>query len=206
MKQFLLTLTTLLCTLSTLSAEDIKKTDVYARIKKSINAVPAIDTHDHLQTFDNIPGRVNTPQGRGINLYSVWSVSYFRGTSRVTPWPASGQFDEWWKSSKHDFDNSRALSFYRYMLTGFRDLYGIDFDTITDKQALQLNKRIFENYKNDKWLNNVITNKANIELMFIDPHWARLKFPYEYKFSVPVFNVTTIMQGESSRSTEVTAR
>ncbi|MBM4075332.1 MAG: hypothetical protein FJ267_06790 [Planctomycetes bacterium] len=66
---------------------------------------------------------------------------------------------------------------------------------MTDDQAAELNRRIMENDQNDRWLNEVITKKANIELMLIDPYWARLKFPREYKFSVPVLNVTTIMSG-----------
>ncbi len=193
-KPFLSFFSFVLLALPSVHAQDIKKTQIYVRIKKSIDAVPAIDTHEHLRTFDGIPGRVNTPQGQGLNLYSIWKGSYYPWTSRLTAWPASGNFDEWWKESKDDFDNSRALSFYRYMLPAFRDLYGVDFDSITDEQAKELNQRIFENNRNDKWLQDVITNKANIELMFIDPYWARFKFPAEYKFAVPVFNVTTLMR------------
>src|SRR4029077_1636359 len=78
---------------------------------------------------------------------------------------------------------------------GFRDLYGIDFDVITDQQARELNDKIFANYKSDKWLVDVVTRRANIELMFIDPYWARLQFGRAYKFSVPVLNVTEIISG-----------
>ena len=97
------------------------------------------------------------------------------------------------ESGQHDFDNARATSFYRYLLPAFRDLYGVDFDTITDEQARELNDRIFANYQDDKWLIDVITRRANIELMLIDPYWARLQFGRAYKFSVPVLNVTEIM-------------
>src|SRR5262249_9078368 len=76
-----------------------------------------------------------------------------------------------------------------------RDLYGVDFDTITAEQARALNDRIFANYKDDKWLVDVITRRANIELMLIDPYWARLQFGRAYKFSVPLLNVTEIIRG-----------
>jgi predicted TIM-barrel fold metal-dependent hydrolase len=78
---------------------------------------------------------------------------------------------------------------------GFRDLYGVDFDTITADEARRLNDRIFANYKDDKWLIDVITRRANIELMFIDSYWARLQFARAYQFSVPILNVTEIMRG-----------
>jgi hypothetical protein len=175
-------------------ADDIKQTELYARIKKSINAVHAIDTHDHLRSFDAIPARVETPAGKGMTLYSLWTGSYYRWTHPLTPWPESGDFDAWWQQAKHSFDDARAASFYRYLLPAFRDLYGVDFETITDDEAHQLNEQIFSNYQDDTWLLDVITQRANIELMFVDPFWARLQFPQDYQFSVPVFNVTTIMQ------------
>ena len=176
-------------------AEDVKQSRIFARIKQSIDAVPAIDTHDHLRSFKLIPHRVATERGTGLTLFSLWAGSYYTWTNPLTPWPSSGSFDQWWIKASHDFDNARATSFYRYLLPAFRDLYDVDFDTITAEQARRLNDRIFENYRNDKWLLDVVTRKANIELMFIDPYWARLQFAREYHFSVPLLNVTTIMRG-----------
>ena len=177
------------------SGNDIKTTEVYRRTKGRIDAVPAIDTHEHLRAFSELPNQVQTSRGRGMTLYSLWRSSYFTRIHRVTPWPAGGDFDAWWQRAEHDFDNAHATSFYRYLLPAFRDLYGVDFDTITAEQARRLNDQIFDNYRDDTWLKDVITRRANIELMLIDPYWARLKFPREYKFSVPVLNVTTIMRG-----------
>ena len=41
-----------LCWGAPATAEDIKRTEVYARIRKALDVVPAIDTHDHLRPFD----------------------------------------------------------------------------------------------------------------------------------------------------------
>ena len=71
---------------------------------------------------------------------------------------------------------------------------------MTDEQARELNDRIFENDKSDKWLHHVITERANIELMLIDPYWARFKFERAYKFAVPVLNVTTMVDGYHASS------
>ena len=174
---------------------DIKTTQLYARIKSRLDEVRAVDTHDHLRPFDEIPNRVDTPDGRGMTLYSLWAHSYIRRTTHITPWPADGSFDTWWKEAHDDFDDARATSFYRYLLPAFRDLYDVRFDTITAEQAQDLNRRIFENYKSDDWLYEVVTERANIELMFIDPYWSRLQFAREYRFAVPILNVTTLMQG-----------
>ncbi len=199
MRQILLSLFTLFVALSTTSAhaDDIKKTDVYRRLKQHVDQIRLIDTHDHLAAFENLPNRVKTDQGEGMTLYSIWAGSYFPWVHPLAPWPASGKFSDWWKAAEHNFDNARATSFYRYLLPAFRDLYGVDFDTITPAQAADLNARIFANYRDDKWLRDVITNRAKIDLMLIDPYWNRLQLDRNYEFGMPVLNVSGLMKGTS---------
>jgi hypothetical protein len=181
-------------TTQTACAQDIKQTPLYGRIKAALDAVPAIDTHDHLRPFAEIPGRHHTPDGTGITLWSIWSTSYFPGLHTLTPWAEGMTFEQWWDKAQHDFDHARATSFYRYLLPAFRDLYGVDFDTITPEQARRLNDQIFANYQDDAWLLKVVAERANIELMLIDPYWARLKFERAWPFAVQVLNVNTLIQ------------
>jgi uncharacterized protein len=174
---------------------DTKQTATYRRLKAHLDSVAAIDTHDHPMPFETLRGRVQTEHGFGMTLFSMWQSSYYTWNSPLTPWPESGRFDDWWARAKHDFANARALSFYRYQLPAFQDLYGIDFDTITDEQARSLNARIFKNYEDARWFHEVVTGRANIELMLIDPYWARFTFTNAYPFAVPVINVTTLIGG-----------
>ncbi len=175
---------------------DVKQTAAYRRVKAHLDAVPAIDTHDHISPFDLLRGRVETVRGRGMTLYSLWRSSYYMRLNPLTAWPKSGKFDDWWPHARRDFDHARATSVYRYLLPAFTDLYGVDFDTITDEQARALNDRIFENYRDRRWLYEVITERANIELMVIDPYWNRLGFDaLEYPFAVPTVNVTKLIEG-----------
>jgi uncharacterized protein len=167
----------------------------YARIKAQLDSVPAIDTHDHLWPFDKLPGYVVTAEGKGMNLAGLWRNSYLTRVKAVTAWPAGGKFEDWWATAKHDFDDVRTVSFYRYQATALKDLYGVDFDQITDAQAAELNRRIYRNYLTKDWLFEVVTKKANIELMFNDPYWARFDFRTDYPFGVLVLNVTTLTRG-----------
>jgi len=180
---------------STVSADDVKTTDVYARIKAGVDAVSAINTHDHLMPFEKIGNRNQTDRGEGMTLRSIWAGSYFPWIHSLEPWPKDGSFDTWWSKAQHNFANARATSFYRYLLPAFQDLYGVDFDTITPKQARRLNDKIFENYETDKWLCEVITGRANIELMVVDAYWARLDFATHYPFTVSLCNVTSVVRG-----------
>src|SRR5438874_11989196 len=81
------------------------------------------------------------------------------------------------------------------MLPAFQDLCGADFDRITDEQAKDLNVRLRRNYRDCRWLYEVITEKANIELMLIDPYWGRFEFRTAYPFAVLVFDATTLVRG-----------
>lgn len=192
---FLMTLLMSSAMPSIVCGQDVKTTRTYTRIKASIDAVPAIDTHEHLRAFDRLPTRSKTPDGMAMTLHSIWSGSYYPWINPLTSWPADGEFDTWWKKAQFDFENARATSFYRSMLPAFQDLYNVDFDVITSEQARKLNQQIVNNYKTDQWLHEVITKKANIELMLIDKYWNRLNFDREYRFTAPVLNVTELMRG-----------
>lgn len=172
-----------------------RDTETYKRIKAHIDSVPAIDTHDHLWPFDRLPSLRETDHGRGVNLAGIWQNSYYTWYNPLTPWKDGMKFEDWWATAKDDFCDARATSFYRYHLPAFQDLYGVDFDRITDAQAADLDRRIFANYRDQKWLYEVVTERANIELMFNDPYWARYDFAQTYPFEVIVFNVTPLVSG-----------
>jgi uncharacterized protein len=172
-----------------------RDTPTYRRLKSALDAVPAIDTHDHLWPFDRLPGLVETARGKGMNLASLWRNSYFTGVHHLTPWMPGMSFVDWWSKAKTDFSSARATSVYRYQLPAFTDLYKVDFDRITDAEAHRLNDEIFAHYRDQAWLFHVVTERANIELMFNDPYWGRLEFKTDYPFGVLVFNVTTLVRG-----------
>jgi hypothetical protein len=54
-----------------------RETPTGKRVKAYLDAVPAIDTHDHLRPFESLPGYVETDRGRGMNLSSLWRNSYY---------------------------------------------------------------------------------------------------------------------------------
>src|SRR5262249_47281905 len=179
-----------------------RQSPTYRRIKQSLDQTPAIDTHDHLFPFDRLKAYRETKDGKGVNLAGILQNSYLPGYCRLPPWQDRMEFDAWWRAARDSFDNVRAAGFYKYQLPAFQDLYGVDFDAITDEQARDLNRRIFENYKDQRWLYHVVTDRANIELMFNDPYWARLEFGQWYPWEVKVFNVTSLVK--ASHASEFT--
>ena len=118
-------LVAVLIQVESLLAGDTRSTETYKRVKASIDAVPSIDTHDHLWPFDRLPAFSPTKAGKQVNLAGLWRNSYLPGYNAMSPWQESDDFDSWWARGKNDFKNVRALSFYRYQLPAFQDLYGV---------------------------------------------------------------------------------
>ncbi len=174
-------------------AQGTKGTTTFKRMKEYLDSVPAIDTHEHLMPFQNFQTKPGSR--RGANLHTLWKSSYYTWYNPLTPWTESMPFEAWWQKAREDFKNARATSFYRYQLPIYDDLYGVEFEALTDEQARQLNDRIVENYRDQKWTYEVITQRANIELIVNDPFWNRLGMETIWGFEAPVLNVTSLTRG-----------
>ncbi|MCC6126595.1 MAG: amidohydrolase family protein [Pirellulales bacterium] len=180
-------------------AGDVKDSDVYARIKARLDAVPAIDTHSHLrgprQLQNVLEHEFRGDKPSDCALHRVWSVSYFTWAHPLAAWPADRRFDAWWTAAQADFDNSRARSAYRAMLPIFRDLYGVDFESLTLDQAEELNARMEKNYENPDWADEVLRKRANTELMVVDSFVMPREVRDHYPFTVSACNVRWLING-----------
>ena len=130
-----------------------------------------------------------------MNLAGLWQNSYYRRFNPLTPWTAGMDVRRLVGTAKHDFDDARATSFYRYQLPAFHDLYGVDFDRITDEQARDLDARIFDNYQ-DRALalpgrHRAGQHRADVQRPLLGPARLHNRYPFE----VLVFNVTTLLDG-----------
>jgi hypothetical protein len=65
--------------------ESTRDTVTYRRFKTALDAIPEIDTHDHLGPFDRRRGYLETQGGKGMNLAGLWRNSYFPGVHPLTP-------------------------------------------------------------------------------------------------------------------------
>lgn len=58
-------------------ARPTRKTETYRRFKAHLDAVPAIDTHNHLLPFEQLRQLTPTEYGPGMNLAAIWQGSYY---------------------------------------------------------------------------------------------------------------------------------
>ena len=111
------------------------------------NRRDTVDRYARSSVAVRLLGLTETKAGKQVNLPGCGATATSPGYNPISPWQADDDFDSWWGRGKNEFKNVRAASFYRYQLPAFQDLYGVDFDRITDAQAKQLNDRIVANYK-----------------------------------------------------------
>ncbi len=175
-------------------AQNTRATPAYREMKSFLDAIPAIDTHDHIRPFDHLRSDADPGSNdEAMNLRALLQHCYYAWFNPLAPHPADMSFDDWWGKAKHNFDNARATTFYRFLLPALQDLYGVDFDRMTDDQARELDRKIIENYRDPRWLYEVVTERANIEVMVVDRYWAPLEMRSDYSFAVPVLNVNSLV-------------
>ncbi len=164
------------------------------RLRRALDAVPAIDAHDHLHPPDRLPGLRDTPQGRGMTLAGLWRTSYYPW---LHPLPDEGTlpFPAWWAAAQDGFRDARATGFYRVLLPAFEDLYGADFGSLSAKDAADLDAAVFRNSRDPDWIRHVVVERANIERVLNDPCWSRLAFSRSYPFESFALNVTMLGYG-----------
>jgi len=157
---------------------------LHRRIKAHVDGVRAIDTHDHLE-FERVPG-----------LYTLWRESYFGPHL-----PALGTRDEhvpvatWWPLAQEAFANGRAMGLYRYQLPAFRDLYGVDFNKLTQDGAERLDAAILERYRDPNWVRHVVTERSNVELLVIDYDYTPYDYVPPYDYGVAVVRLNPLVRG-----------
>jgi uncharacterized protein len=180
-------------------AGDVKDSEVYARLKARLDAVPAIDTHSHLRGPEFfkfvLEHDFRGDKPSDCALHRLWNTSYFTGGHILAPWPADCRFDAWWTAAQVNFNDSRARSAYRAMLPLFRDLYGVDFESLTLEQAQELNARMEKNLENPDWAEEVLRKRANTELIVVDSFVTPREIREHYPFTVSTCNVHWLING-----------
>jgi len=81
------------------------------------------------------------------------------------------------------------------MLPIFRDLYGMDFETLTLEQARALNARIEKNFGNPDWTEEVLRRRAHTELIVVDSFVMPREVRDHQPFAVSACNVRWLVNG-----------
>jgi len=142
-----------------------------------------------------MPHQDPTGNGNAVTVHSLWAGSYLPYLTDLPPWPADRSVATWWGQAKECFRTVRGTGFYRQLLPALRDLYDVDFDTISDDGIVELNRRVMEHHADPDWVRHVVVDRANVEMAIVDPFWSWIEVRREDPFTVPLLNVYPLIEG-----------
>ncbi len=140
---------------------------LYNRIRKAVNDIPLIDTHEHLPSEefrlkDGVSVRTMFSHYASSDLVSAGLPKNILEELRN---PAIA-FDESWPKVQPYWDSIRNTGYARCLLIAARDLYGVD--DINEKTVAELSRRMEE--KNKPGVTDwILREKAGIHTYIVDP-------------------------------------
>jgi len=170
------------------------------RLRKFIDTIPVVDTHEHQRSYPEYAGR-------DVQFYTLLNHSYLRFDLYSAGAPEierervlEGDLDSLWKTYGPYLDFCRNTSYYGHFLAGFRVLYGYRDKEFTREGVADLSAEISENYADrETWYGKAFA-KAGFETMLVDPYWAPFDTELDPRYFTLVFNVNRLIAGPARRS------
>jgi len=176
------------------------KTSAADRLRKFIDTIPVVDTHEHQRSYPEY-------DGHDVHFYTLLNHSYLRFDLYSAGAPVieqerviGGDLDSLWKTYGPYLDFTRNTSYYGHFLEGFRVLYGYGEKEFTDEGVKSLSAEIAENYaERESWYAKAFA-KAGFETMLVDAYWAPFGADLDPRYFTLVFNVNRLVSGPTRRS------
>lgn len=172
----------------------------YKHLKAYIDQIKVINTHEHQQLIPE-------PEREKVNVFTLIKKSYLNADLISAGSPkldsgliADGDYEKLWERYGRYLDFTRDTSYYRHLVDGFRILYGFNEIYFTKDNIKELSSLVRRNYLNfDEWYDQAF-QKANFELMFIDPWWDQFKTDSFYKHFAMAMRLDQYINSISERS------
>ncbi len=144
-------------------------TTLESSLRETIFELPIIDTHMHLWSRSDLPGRVT-----GYDFFHM--CSYIRGD-----WASAGYFTdddlvrgrriEDWPALSEGIRLVRNIAFYRILWNGLKDLYEIDSDELDERSFGELSEKLKSAYSDPDWYRIVLKDRTRLDVMCQDMGW-----------------------------------
>jgi glucuronate isomerase len=164
--------------------------EIFARV----NEMEVIDTHEHIMNKELV-------MQEKINLFKVFENSYAK-----LDFTSAGMPEEIW--SDEDLKNIWSI-FAKYqgkvhlttivknIINSLKNLYGLEEDIITEKNYLELSKRIEKAYQREDWYKSVLREKAKIRISLLDAFWSLDNLDFDKELFIPVLRANPFILGKN---------
>jgi len=143
-----------------------KKSILVEEIRKEIEQIPMIDTHEHIRKQSDL-------RREGVNLFTSLKYSIL-----FPDFISAGMLPEQWESNSIDpkddwekirpfIDSVQTTAYFTTLMIAYKDLFGFEDREITNDNWRQLSQLITEAYQKDD-LYEFVLQKLNVKKVLID--------------------------------------
>jgi uncharacterized protein len=199
---FVSSLFSLLIVIISLSSCNNSHDMTYRTIRKTIDQVRVINTHEHQ----------HRPEEFGdydFGFYHLLATTYLSSDIRSAG-VFFGNMDELdtlnpdilWERYGEGLDHSRNTSYYNHFVKGLQKLYGFNDLYFTRENTRILDEQIRTNYRNyGTWLDSAFKT-SGFDLMFNDQYWNPFNCDLDERYFALVFHVNPLVMQASERPEE----
>ena len=174
-------------------AQFVRDTDVFLRIKHSIDQMWIVDTHEHLwspEEYKEMPEDFFVRMLHYVNSDLISAGMSVKEFNRIQD--TSVPFGERWALFKKFWKEMRFTGYGFALKTAVEDIYGLDINALTSSSAGELNNRIAA--ANTQGLyRRILKEKSKIEVCIIDVG----KTDVNREFFVPVLRFDNYITARS---------
>ena len=169
-----------------------RETGIYNRIRHHTDEIKVIDTHSHM----HFPEEYGDHE---FSLYHLIAHNYLLAdmVSAGSPGYNLNELDtitpeEFWGKYGRALDFCRSTSYYGYLVSGFRKLYGFKDTEFTEENIAALASKVKEKNSNDSvWFDEAF-NAGGFDLMFLCT--SRFSIPLDEKYYVVSYYINRYIQ------------
>jgi uncharacterized protein len=176
------------------SIEQIMLTQNFENIRKAIQDVPVINTHDHLLPYEliHIPMTV-MELFRSTYIYRCLrnSDGSGNGIGNRTNWAI---LDSRWETVQTVVQKVKLTAYYRCLLGGLIELYNLPDTELTLTSYNILSEKLDTNYKNPAWIGQVL-DRSNIRTVLWDPYWKPGVWETPDQRVIPSMDISSSLPG-----------
>ena len=170
----------------------MKNTPLSQRLGAFIDTIRIVDTHEHHLCSLEFTPLVN--RFHGHTLYFPYDLKSSGWSPTADPTAEKLTADQLWDCCGKHYAFTRATSYHAQLIHGYRKLYGYDKLFLTKEDAVELERRVLENYSTryEEWFDTAF-KACRFEIILVDQIREHYSLDYDARYYALVFRINNLV-------------
>jgi len=179
----------------------MNRDSIREKIVGFIDAIPIIDTHEHIFPQRDVRGEkvhLFELMSNGVMEYGEYIVLDLISSGMPIPrWEEDLTAKDSWNRIKGYIKRIRGTSYYRAFLAALTDLLNLPYEEITEANWRKFSDCLREANQREDWYHYVLKKKGKIETALLDSWWDVAAFEeVDRRFFTPVLRIDPFLKYE----------